>query len=270
VEFAGALYELIYGNLRKDFRRLDFRQVRIVVLEALDSLLPGMHKRLGRYAFDRLHKMGVEVRLKTPVSRIARDAVSLRGGDTIPTGTVVWTAGHRGHPLAAASGLPTNRRGQVAVESTLQLPGHPNVYVVGDLAALTVDGKPLPMVAPVAMQQGEAAAENILRQIRGQEPQPFGYRDNGMLAVIGRNAAVADFGRLSFTGFFAWLLWLVVHLVKLIGFRNRLQVLVNWAWSYFFFDKAAGAIVPAEAARRQREAEKEAQGSAGTKTRGRE
>ncbi len=268
VEFTGALYELIHGNLRKDFSGLDFRQVRVVLLEALDGLLPGMRKRLGRYALARLQTMGIEVKLNTPVGRVEKETVYLQNGEIIPTETVVWTAGHRGHPLAEASGLATDRRGQVAVEPTLQLPGHSNVYVVGDLAAFNMDGKPLPMVAPVAMQQGEAAAENILRQTRGEEPQPFRYRDSGMLAVIGRNAAVADFGRLSFTGFFAWLLWLVVHLIKLIGFRNRLQVLVNWAWSYFFFDKAARVIVPAEGVRRQREVKSEAQGNVGVRTSG--
>jgi NADH dehydrogenase len=209
--------------------------------------------------------MGIEVRLKAPVSRVGKDAVQLQNDEGIPTETVVWTAGHRGHPLAEASGLRTNRRGQVAVEPTLQLPEHLNVYVVGDLAAFSVNGKPLPMVATVAMQQGEAAAANILHQISGDVQEPFQYRDSGMLAVIGRNSAVADLGRLSFTGFFAWLLWLGVHLIKLIGFRNRLQVLVNWAWSYFFFDKAAGAIVPTEGVRR-REDEPESHERIGVRT----
>lgn len=248
VEFAGALQELINGPLQRDFPRLDVGEVKVIMLEALDRVLPTMPKRLGRYALGRLRKMGVDVRLQTAVSRITADTVYLKDGSTIPAQTVIWTAGHRGHPIGEASGLPTNRRGQVSVLPTLQVPDHPNVYVVGDMAALEQDGKPLPMVAPVAMQEGEAAACNIIRQIAGEEPQPFRYKDSGMLAVVGRNAAVADLGRVTFTGFPAWALWLGYHLYKLIGFRNRIFVLLSWAWDYLFFDRKVRLILPIEEA----------------------
>lgn len=246
VEFACALHELIHGPIKKDFAGLDFDELRVVLVEAVDRLLPSMPRRLGRYALERLRKMGVELRLETMVSRIDEESVSFKNGETLPTRTVVWTAGHRGHPLAEASGLTADRRGQVAVRPTLQLMDYPNVYAIGDMAALQVNGSPLPMVAPVAMQEGEAAARNILRQSERKEPEPFEYRDRGMLAVIGKNSAVADLRWISFTGFFAWALWLFVHIVRLIGFRNRLQVLVNWAWSYFFLDRAVRVIIPAE------------------------
>jgi NADH dehydrogenase len=188
----------------------------------------------------------VDVRVKTAVSEITPGRVYLKEKDPIPAETVVWTAGHRGHPLAEASGIPTNRRGQVIVQPTLQVPGYPNVYVVGDLASIVQDGAPVPMVAPAAMQQGEQAARNILRQIAEREPEPFIYRDPGMMVVVGRNAAVANIGKRSFTGFPAWVLWLGVHLVKLIGFRNRLQVLLNWGWDYIFYERAVRLILPIE------------------------
>ena len=151
--------------------------------------------------------------------------------------------------LAQAWGLPTNRAGRVTVLPTLQLPDHPEIYVVGDLAHVEQDGHPLPMIAPVAIQQGEAAARNVLRQINGDTPLPFRYRDRGTMVTIGRNAAVAHVWSRAFTGFPAWLLWLSVHLVNLIGFRNRLFVLINWAWDYFFYERAVRLILPAEEGR---------------------
>ncbi|MBI3998237.1 MAG: NAD(P)/FAD-dependent oxidoreductase [Armatimonadetes bacterium] len=249
VEFAGALAELIHGPLTKDYPSLDIREIRVVLVEALDSLLPGLPQRLRDYALSRLRSMGVQVLLQSPVTRVTADSLHLRDGAVVLTETVVWTAGVRGDPLAQAWGLPAGRGGRVTVRPSLQSPGYAEVYVVGDLANVEAESHPLPMIAPVAIQQGEAAAQNILRQVRGATPVPFRYRDRGTMVAIGRNAAVAEFRGRAFTGFSAWVLWLSVHLFNLIGFRNRLLVLINWAWDYFFFERAVRLIVPSEAAK---------------------
>jgi NADH dehydrogenase len=246
VEFAGALAELVRGPLSKDYPALNLGEVRIVLLEAAGRLLGALPAPLGDYARYRLEQMGVEVRLETAVGAVGSDGVSLRGGEALPSATVVWTAGVRGEPRVGAWGLPAGRGGQVPVEPTLQLPGHPEVYVVGDLAGLTQDAHPLPMVAPVAIQEGEAAARNIARQIRGQAPEPFRYRDRGTMATIGRNAAVAELAGRTFTGFPAWIVWLTVHIFNLIGLRNRFLVLVNWAWDYLFFERGVRLVMPAD------------------------
>ncbi len=248
VEFAGALAELIRGPLTKDYPKIDFKKVKIILLEAADSLISMMPDELRRYAFERLRWMGVDVRLKTTVSRIEPDAVYLGDGSPIPTEAVIWTAGVRGEPMAQAWGLPTARAGRVTVLETLQLADYPNIYVVGDLSYLEEDHHPLPLVAPVAVQQGVTAAENIKRQIKGQRLKPFRYNDRGTMVTIGRNAAVARIGNRSYTGFFAWVVWLVIHLLNLIGFRNRLLVMINWSWYYFFFEHAVRFIFPSEIA----------------------
>jgi NADH dehydrogenase len=244
VEFAGALAELIHGPIVQDYPTLDFRQVHVVLLEAMDGLLPGLPGRLRAYALARLRRMGVEVRLQAMVSQLTSEAVHLRDGTIIPTETVVWTAGVRGDPLAQRLGLPTARDGRVVVLPTLQVPSHPEVYVIGDLAYVEEEGRPLPMMGPVAIQQGESAARNIARQMAGQAPLPFHYQDRGTMVTIGRNAAVAHPFRRAFTGFPAWVLWLSFHLFKLIGFRNRLLVLINWAWDYFLYERAVRLILP--------------------------
>ncbi len=237
VEYAGALSELIYGPMRKDYRGLSIEDVSVVLVEMQERLLPAMPEKLGRYARRRLEERRVTVRLETAVSKVSDFDVTFDDGSCLKTETVVWTAGVRGAPLAEAWGLPVGRGGRVQVLSTLQAPGQPRVYVVGD-------GNPLPMLAPVAMQQGEQAARNILRQMTGEKAQAFRYKDRGTMATIGRTAAVADiFGR-AFTGIVAWLIWLGVHLLQLIGFRNRLVVLINWAWSYLFFERMVRLILP--------------------------
>jgi NADH dehydrogenase len=162
----------------------------------------------------------------------------------MPTETVVWTAGVRADPLLQAWGLPLARGGRVATEPTLQVKEHPQIYAIGDVSYLEEDGKSLPMVAPVAMQQAKVAVQNIVRQAQGQELELFRYRDQGTMVTIGRNTGVARIGRRGFSGFFAWAAWLAVHLFKLIGFRNRLAVLLNWSWDYFFFERVARLIVP--------------------------
>jgi NADH dehydrogenase len=244
VEFAGALAELLRGPLRKDYSNLGLRDSKVILLEAAGSLLGGLPRSLAVYALARLRRMDVDVRLNAAVSRIEPDAVHLRDGTVVPAETVVWTAGVRGERSAAAWGLPVDRSGRVPIEPTLQLAGHPEVYAVGDLARFEQDGRPLPMVAPVAMQQATTAARNVRRQASGQALMPFRFRDPGMMATIGRNAAVAHFAGLAITGFPAWLVWLGVHLVKLIGFRNRLMVLTNWAWDYFLYERAVRLILP--------------------------
>ena len=244
VEFAGALAELIHSPIVQDYPTLDFRQVHVVLLEARDGLLPGLPERLRAYALARLRRMGVEVRLQAMVSQITLEAVHLQDGTVIPTETVVWTAGVRGDPLAQRLGLPTARDGRVVVLPTLQVPSYPEVYVIGDLAYVEEAGRPLPMMGPVAIQQGEWVAQNIARQMAGQATLPFHYQDRGTMVTIGRNAAVAYPFRRAFTGFPAWVLWLIFHLFKLIGFRNRLLVLINWAWDYFLYERAVRLILP--------------------------
>lgn len=260
VEFAGAMAELVYGPLRKDYPMLDLADVRIILLEAQDRLLLGMPEHLGRYVRTRLEGRGVQVRFGAQVTQVTTEAVSLADGTVIRTETVVWTAGVKGEPGPAAWGLPMARGARVQVEPTLQVPGFPDVYVVGDLAYLEEGGEALPGVAPVALQQGELAARNILRSIRGEPGKPFHFRDPGMLAVVGRGHAVAYIGGRSFTGIPAWWVWLVVHIAKLVGFRNRILVLVNWAWNYLSFERAVRLILPYKPPREAARAEGSAPG----------
>lgn len=244
VEFSGSLAELIRGPLRKDFPSLDFREVKVLVLESRAGLLFGMPEPLCAYAFRRLARKGVEVRLRATVSRVTGKGVHLKDGGFVPSETVVWTAGVRGEACAAGWGVPVSGDGRVRVTPTLEVPGHPGVYVIGDQAFVEQDGKPLPMMAPVAVQTGAAAARNIVRQVAGRRPVPFRYRDSGSMVILGRNAAVAHVHGRSFTGFPAWIVWLAVHIYQLIGFRNRLVVMINWAWDYLFFERAVRIILP--------------------------
>ncbi|MCB0190690.1 MAG: NAD(P)/FAD-dependent oxidoreductase [Anaerolineae bacterium] len=245
VEFAGALAELVYGSFMEDYPTLNTQDVRIVLLEAIGTVLSNLPERLQHYTLTRLHEKHIEVRLKAQVTRVTYKTVQLNDGEIIPAETVIWTAGVCGDPLAQIWGLPVTRTGQVRVKPTLQVEGHPEVYVIGDLASVAENNHPLPMVAPVAIQQGMLAARNIIRQINTQALHAFDYKDMGTMAVIGRNAAVANLlSRWSFTGFPAWLLWLGVHLLRLIGFRNRLVVLINWAWDYLFYERVVRLILP--------------------------
>ena len=244
VEFAGALMELIHGALDKDFPHLDLRQVRVVLLEASDHLLVGMPEGLSTYAKKRLNKMGIDVHLKSQVVEITPREVKTKDGARLASRTVIWTAGVQGNLPGGAWGLVTNRRNQVEVLPTLQVHGHPEVYIAGDLAGIQQDGHPLPMVAPVGIQTGTAAGRNILRQVAGQPPQTFRYHEKGTLDVIGRNTAVAHIWHRAFHGFPAWLIWVWVHIFRLIGYRNRFLVLIDWAWDYFFSEHSVRLIVP--------------------------
>lgn len=246
VEYAGALSELVRGSMAADYRKIDFHAVRIILLEGSDSLVGSMPESLRSYTLDRLTKMVVEVRLNTKVVEVTSDAVVLGEGERIPTRTVVWTAGVRGESLASHSGIPTGRDDRVSVLPTLQIPGHSEIYVVGDLARIEINGISLPMVAQVAIQSAVLAAQNIGRQIMGKEPLPFRYHDRGSMITIGRNAAGVAIGSRTYRGFFAWLLWLVIHLFNLIGYRNRMMVLINWAWDYLLYERAVRFVFPSE------------------------
>jgi NADH dehydrogenase len=246
VEFAGALMELIHGSLDKDFPGLDLRHVRVVLLEASDHLLNGIPDELSDYTLKRLRKMGVEVHLNSRLVKVTSHEVFLKDGTRISSRTVIWTAGVLGNIPGDQWGLATNRLNQVEVLPTLQVPGHPEIYIAGDLAGIQQDGHPLPMVAQIGIQTGTAAGRNILRQISGQPPLPFHYRDKGTLDVIGRNAAVAYIWRRAFRGFLAWLIWVWVHIFNLIGYRNRFLVLIDWAWDYLFSEHSVRLIVPTE------------------------
>lgn len=247
MEFAGTLAELIYSRMRKDYRNLDSKKVKVIILEAGERILSNLPDRLGNYALERLNKINVEVRFNSKVSEVGPDELKLSDGSIIQTYTVVWTAGVRGEPVLNDWGLPTNSNGRVPVLNTLQIPDYPNVYVIGDLAYLEEGGRPLPMVAPVAIQEGVAAGNNVARQISDKPPMPFHYKDQGTMAVIGRSAAVAYlFNRFYFTGFLAWIIWLSVHLFRLIGYRNRFLVLINWAWDYIYYERVVRLILPAK------------------------
>jgi NADH dehydrogenase len=208
----------------------------------MGRILPGMPEPLSLDAVRRLEAKGVEVRLGAGVQDYDGAEARLVGGETIPAQTMIWAAGARAAGLAGRLGATMGRQGRVVVEPTLQLPGHPEAYVIGDASYLEADGRPLPMMAPVAIQMAEAAAANIRRQMAGEAPHPFRFRDPGSLATIGRNAAVAHIRGIRFRGFVAWVVWLVVHLIQLIGFRNRLIVLINWAWDYWFYDRGVRLI----------------------------
>jgi NADH dehydrogenase len=241
VELAGALAEIARQSLASDFRAIDPRLARVILIEALPRVLPTYPEDLSESARKQLERLGVEVRMNTRVTAIEPGQVRL--GETVLRAAVtLWAAGVAASPLGKML-APTDKYGRVVVEADLSIPGHPNVFVIGDLAsAKGADGKPLPGVAPVAMQQGRAVARNMVREMRGQKRQPFVYVNKGTLATIGRAAAVADFGRLHLSGFIAWLLWIFIHILYLVGFRNRVLVLIEWAWAYVTYQRSARLI----------------------------
>jgi NADH:quinone reductase (non-electrogenic) len=236
VELAGALAEIARQTLRRDFRAIDPRSARIVLLEGGPRLLPAFPVSLGEAAVRSLERLGVEVRRGALVTGVDADGVSV-GAERIPARTVIWAAGVAASPLVRSLGVPLDRAGRVPAQPTLQVPGHPEIYVIGDLCALDQEGAPLPGVAQVAIQGGTHAARNIVRAIRSEPPTPFRYHDYGTMATIGRGSAVAALGPIRAAGFLAWCLWLFVHLMSLVGFRNRLSVFGEWAWSYLTFQR---------------------------------
>jgi NADH dehydrogenase len=242
VELAGAIAEIRRHTVAHDFRAIDPREARIVLVEAGPRVLSAYPPDLSASAERALRALGVEVRTNTLVTSVSPDAVRV-GEEVIPTRTALWAAGVAASPLGRSLGAPLDRSGRVPVGSDLTLPGYPEVYVIGDLASFTHQtGKPLPGLAAVAVQQGQAAAENVWRTIQGQPRQPFRYVDRGTMATIGRGAAVAELGRLHLSGPLAWFVWLVVHIYMLIGFDNRLLVLFQWAWSYLTYSRGARLI----------------------------
>jgi NADH dehydrogenase len=240
VELAGALAEIARGTLPGEFRSIDPRLARVVMIEALPQLLGTYPPALAAHAVRRLERLGVVVHTGAPVTAIDEEGVTA-GGRRIAARTVLWSAGVQASPLARALGAPLDRAGRVKVTPALTLPGRDDVYVIGDLACVA-DGA-VPGVAPAAIQQGRHAASNIRRRLAGLPPGPFHYRDRGTLAVIGRGAAVGMlFGRVPVRGPLAWLAWLVIHIAFLVGFRNRLWVLLGWAYSFWSFKRQARLI----------------------------
>ena len=244
VECAGSLSELIRLVLTKDFPGMVFDDVEVLILEMTDKLLVGFPEELGKAALETLREKHVQVRFHATVDDYDGQKVSLKSGETIPAYTLVWAAGVRAVQVMDQTGFEQARQGRVIVERTLQVPGQPNIFVVGDSAYLEENGKGLPMLAPVAIQQGKLAARNILHLIAGEPLEIFQYKNPGQLATIGRNAAVAYVKGIKFYGLVAWLVWLVVHLFWLIGFRNRLIVLIGWAEDYLLYERAVRLITP--------------------------
>jgi NADH dehydrogenase len=242
VELAGTLAEIARNVLANEFHSIDPKRTRILLLEGGPRILPSYPESLSQSAERQLAKLGVEVRTSTTVTGMEPGIV--RTGDTwISAAVTLWAAGVTASPLGKLIGASMDRAGRVRVQPDLSVPEHPEVFVIGDLATLVDEkGAPLPGVAPVAMQQGVAAGKNIVRLIKGEAVLPFHYHDKGSMATIGRAAAIADFGKVRLSGFLAWLAWLFIHILFLIGFRNRLMVMIQWAWSYITYERGARLI----------------------------
>ena len=246
VELAGALAEIARQSLRDDFRRIQPESARIVLVEGSPYVLAPFPDPLRGVARMALERLGVEVKTECLVTGIDASGVTYRAkGDVverIEAETVLWAAGVAASPLAKSLGVPLDRVGRATPEPTLALAAHPTLYVVGDLCAFVQDGKPLPGVAQVAMQQGAHAGRNIRRAIAGQPVQPFRYKDYGIMATIGRGSAVGDVFGLKISGYVAWLFWIFLHIFWLIGFRNRIVVMTEWAWAYFSLQRRVRLI----------------------------
>lgn len=242
VELAGTLAEIARRALGSEFRSIDPKKTRIILVEGGSRVLPAYPEDLSRSAEEQLKRLGVEVHTSAMVTNVTPGAVHM--GDTqLPAAVIIWAAGVAASPLGKKLGAPVDRAGRVMVNPDLSLPEHPEVFVIGDLATLKDEqGKQLPGVAPVAMQEGKAAAHNIAADLHGEPRKNFHYFNKGNLATIGRAAAVAEFGKIHISGFLAWVAWLTIHIFFLIGFRNRMIVLMQWAWSYFTYERGARLI----------------------------
>jgi NADH dehydrogenase len=246
VEMAGTMTEIGRYTLNGEYRRIDSRKARVVLVEGSDRVLPPYPQDLSEKARIQLEQLGVEVRTGCRVTGIDADGVTYigpNGEERLPAKTVIWSAGVAASPIGKSLGVELDRAGRVPVRPDLTIAGHPDVYVVGDLAAATSDGKPVPGVSPAAKQMGRTAARNILLRLQGKPPETFRYKDYGALATIGRKSAVAQVGKIKFSGLPAWLFWLFVHVYFLIGFRSRLMVMTDWAWAYFTFQRNARLVV---------------------------
>lgn len=248
VELAGAISELARYVLARDFRAIHPHSARVVLIEAGPRILGTFPKELSHKAKRQLEQLGVEVRLNAPVTNVDARGVHLGNGDgdgvLVPAATVLWAAGVRATPLTRTLGVPLDRAGRVIVEEDLSVKGHPNAFVIGDAASfLHQTGRPLPGISPVAMQEGRFVARAIGASLEGRPRERFHYKEKGNLATIGRAAAVADFGRIRLSGLTAWLAWLLVHIFFLVGFKNRISVMLEWAWSYFSYARGARLII---------------------------
>ena len=242
VEMAGAISELARHTLRHDFRHIDPAHTRVLLVEAGPRVLPTFSEKISESGLRQLQQHKVEVLLNSAVTRLAEGEVDINQ-QVIRTRTVVWAAGNKATPLAAMLGGEVDRQGRIKVNPDLTIPGHPEIQAIGDMIAATYDGdKPVPGVSPAAMQAGTHAAQNVLRALKGEKATPWKYFDKGSMATIGRNAAVAQIGPFQFGGLLAWLAWVFVHLLFLIGFRNRSAVLLQWIWAYLTYGKGARLI----------------------------
>lgn len=240
VEYAGSLAELIQSPLTKDFPELANFTKSVSLLDAQDNVLSGFPEKLQNYTQNKLEKMGVKVLTGVKVAEVDEEGVLLGDGTRIPACTVVWAAGVRGSSPEEKD-FEIGRDGRIVVSPSLQTKLSPHIFVAGDLAR--IDGDAIPMVAPAALQQGQHVGESILRCIEGKEPEPFKYNNKGAMAIIGRNSAVTSIGKFTMTGFFAWNLWLIIHIAYLIGFRTRLIVFINWTWDYIFKERAVRLLL---------------------------
>ena len=242
VELAGALGEMSRFTLARDFRHIDPRLARVILIEAGPRILPSFPAELARRAMRDLESLGVQVWTSSTVTGIDANGVDV-GPERIQTATALWAAGVQASPLAKSLDAPLDRSGRVLVERDLSVPGHPEIFAIGDMAsARDEDGSPFPGLAPVAKQEGAHVARTIRRMLRDEPREPFHYVDRGQMATIGRSRAIAEVGRVRFAGFVAWLAWLVVHIYFLVGFKNRLFVVISWAWSYLTFRRGARLI----------------------------
>jgi len=253
VELAGALGEIAQDILKHDFRNIDLSHSRILLIEAGERILPTYSAKLSTKASEGLKKLGVTVRANSTVSNVSEEVLTIKLGaevETVPCRTVIWAAGVQASPLGkalrASTEVKIDRSGRVEVNPDLSIAGHPEIFVIGDLANFTHQtGKPLPGLAPVAIQEGQYVARTIVARVQNQVTAPFRYRDHGSMAIIGRASAVAQIGRWEFSGYFAWLAWLFIHVAELIEFENRVLVLVQWGWYYFSRNRAARLITGA-------------------------
>jgi NADH dehydrogenase len=256
VELAGTLAEIARHTLAHDFRRIDSRKARVLLIEAGPRVLSTFSEKLSAKARGQLEKLGVEVHVGAPVTDLGGGFLKF-GDKTVAARTILWAAGVAASPLGKQLDAELDRAGRVRVAADLSIPAHPEIFVAGDLASIDQAGRPVPGVAPAAKQMGASAARNILARIAGRPTRPFRYTDLGSLATIGRHSAIAQFPKIAVSGAIAWWLWLVLHVYFLIGFRSRLIVLINWAWAYFTYGRGARIIVGTESERGDHGGQKE-------------
>ncbi len=245
VEFAGAFAELVKGPLKKDFPGINQSEIDIRLVDAGKRILSMYSEKSGNYAVKKLTKMGVRVMLEAQVDSIGSDSISFKNGESISSDTILWSAGVKGLQIKNDLGAAERRDSRIAVDNTLRINGFSDVFVCGDLAFIEQDGIPLPMVAPVASQEGEHAAKNVLRLVKGKEALPFRFGDRGSMVTIGRNSAITKLAGFEMRGFLAWILWIFVHIFYLIGFRNKVFVLFSWFIDYLLFERSGRMIIPA-------------------------